>query len=474
MGRLILSDAGHARVPAALLALASLLAALGLLLVGSGLKAAPPAPVVVLDLDGPVSPASADYAVRGIARAAKEGAQLIVLRMDTPGGLDTSMRAIIKAILASPVPVATYVAPSGARAASAGTFILYASHVAAMAPGTNLGAASPVAIGGGEPAGGAPAERKSGKDGRGGDSKDTMTRKSMNDAAAYIRSLAQLRGRNAEWGERAVREAVSLPATEARKLGVIDLVAADMNDLLRQIDGRRITVNGEVRTLATADAARTEVAPDWRTRLLAVIAHPSVALVLMMIGIYGLFFEFSNPGYVAPGVIGGISLLLALYALQLLPISYAGLALIALGVALMIAELFVPSFGALGIGGIVALAIGAVILVDTDVPGYGIPWTLIAGITASTAVFIATVGGLALKAQRRPVVSGREELVGSTGEVVKVEGRETWAHVHGELWKVASRTALVPGQRVRVVAVAGLELEVVPETVGARVEPAAG
>jgi membrane-bound serine protease (ClpP class) len=459
------------RTPPLLLALLVLALALLLLRLAT---AAPPGPVVVLGLDGPISPASADYAVRGIARAAKDGAQLVVLRIDTPGGLDTSMREIIKAILASPVPVATYVAPSGARAASAGTFILYASHVAAMAPGTNLGAASPVAIGGGEPGGGAPAERKPGKDGRGGDTKDTMARKSMNDAAAYIRSLAQMRGRNADWGERAVREAVSLPAAEARKLGVVDLVAADMNDLLRQLDGRKITVNGEVRTLATANAARSELAPDWRTRLLAIIAHPSVALVLMMIGVYGLFFEFSNPGYVAPGVIGGISLLLALYALQLLPINYAGLALIALGIALMVAELFVPSFGALGIGGIVALAIGSVILVDTEVPGYGIPWTLIAGITATTAAFIAVVGGLALRSQRRPVVSGREELVGSPGEVVKVEGREAWAHVHGELWKVASEAPLAPGQRVRVVSVDGLELNVVPETAAAHPEPAAG
>jgi membrane-bound serine protease (ClpP class) len=459
---------------------AVMIAFLALLLLGTATfalrlaTAAAPAPVVVLDLDGPVSPASADYTVRGIARAAKDGAQLVVLRMDTPGGLDTSMREIVKAILASPVPVATYVAPSGARAASAGTFILYASHVAAMAPGTNLGAASPVAIGGGEPGGTPPdgRDRKAGKDG-GGD-KDTLSRKSMNDAAAYIRSLAQMRGRNVEWGERAVREAVSLPASEARKLGVIDLIATDLNDLLRQLDGRKLTVNGEVRTLATANAARTEVTPDWRTRLLAVIAHPSVALVLMMIGVYGLFFEFSNPGYVAPGVIGGIALLLALYALQLLPINYAGLALIALGIALMIAELFVPSFGALGIGGIVALAIGSVILVDTDVPGYGIPWTLVAGITATTAAFIALVGGLALKSQRRPVVSGREDMVGSAGEVVKVEGREAWAQVHGELWKVAASTPLAPGQRVRVVSVQGLELEVVPETAGARIEPAAG
>jgi membrane-bound serine protease (ClpP class) len=372
------------------------------------------------------------------------------------------MREIIKAILASPVPVATYVAPSGARAASAGTFILYASHVAAMAPGTNLGAASPVAIGGGgaEPDGRAAAGKKG--DDRPG-TRDALSRKSMNDAAAYIRSLAQMRGRNADWGERAVREAVSIPAAEAKKLGVVDVLAADLDDLLRQLDGKRLSAGGASRTLETANATRQELAPDWRTRLLSIIANPSVALVLMMIGLYGLFFEFSNPGFVAPGVIGGISLLLALYALQLLPISYAGLALIVLGVALMVAELFVPSFGALGIGGLIALAFGAVILVDTEVPGYGIPWTLIAGISASTAAFIALVGGLAIKARRRPVVSGREQLVGSPGEVVKVEGPEAWAHVHGELWKIASPSPLTPGQRVRVVSVDGLALNVVPE-----------
>jgi membrane-bound serine protease (ClpP class) len=330
-----------------------------------------------------------------------------------------------------------------------------------MAPGTNLGAASPVAVGGGDPDRGAPTDRTSGKDP--GRTADTMTRKSTNDAAAYIRSLAQMRGRNADWGERAVREAVSLPAAEARKLGVVDLVAADLNDLLRQLDGRRVIAGGESRTLQTASAPRTEVAADWRTRLLSVIANPSVALVLMMIGIYGLFFEFSNPGFVAPGVIGGISLLLALYALQLLPINYAGLALIVLGVALMIAEVFVPSFGALGLGGIAALAIGAVILVDTDAPGYGIPWLLIAGVVAATAAFVALVGGLALRAQRRPVVSGREELIGTSGEVVKVDGHEAWAQVRGELWKIASAGALAPGQRVRVVSVEGLELHVVPE-----------
>lgn len=431
--------------------------ALCMLALGCAAVHAAPAPVALLRLEGAIGPPAADYVARGLARAASDGAQLVILEIDTPGGLDTSMRQIVKAILASPVPVATYVAPGGARAASAGTFIFYASHIAAMAPGTNLGAASPVAIGFGRDSGGKDDDKEGGKG-----AKDPHSLKAMNDAAAYIRGLAELRGRNAEWAERAVREAVSLPAGEALKLKVGDYIAADRADLLRQLDGKRVAVQGNNQLLATAEAPTIDYEADWRTRLLAVITNPSIALILLMVGVYGLFFEFSNPGFVAPGVIGGISLLVALFALQLLPLNYAGLALIGLGIALMIAEMFVPSFGSLGIGGVVAFVIGAVMLVDTDVPGYGIPVALVVVVAATSALFIAAVGGLALKARRRPVVTGREQLVGTTGEVLPMSGGDRWVRVHGELWRAAADVELRPGQRVRVVGLDGLTLTVKP------------
>ena len=427
-----------------------------LLLLGitPGGQAAPGA-VWVLDIDDAIGPASADYLIRSLAQAQAQGAQLVVIRMDTPGGLDSAMRQMIKAILASPVPVATYVAPSGARAASAGTYILYASHVAAMAPGTNLGAATPVQIGGPP---GAPKDDKA----KGSDD-ETLARKQVNDAAAYMRGLAQLRGRNAEWAEKAVREAVSLPASEAVRLNVIDQVADDLPALLRKLDGKTLEVAGQPRQLHTAGASLVEHLPDWRTRVLAVITNPSVALILIMIGVYGLLFEFMSPGSTVGGVVGGICLLLALYALQLLPVSFAGVALIVLGIAFMIAEAFLPSFGVVGFGGIVAFVVGALILVDTDAPGFGIPLALIGTLAVLSALLIGGVLGMALKARQRALVSGDAGLVGSLVPVTQVMAGNPLRGVvlaQGEQWQVQCATPLQAGQLVRVTARHGVMLDV--------------
>jgi membrane-bound serine protease (ClpP class) len=421
---------------------------------------AQPAPVALVAIESVIGPATADFVGRSLERAAKDGAPLIVLRLDTPGGLDSSMRDIIRDILASPVPVAAWVGPSGARAASAGTFILYASHFAAMAPATNLGAASPVAIGGG--GGGKDDAAKDGKKG-GAPSGDTMMRKVTNDAAAYIRGLAQLRGRNAEWAEKAVREAVSLPAAEAKKIKVIDLVADSVPALLEALDGRTVEVAGEKRKLAVKGAEVVEIVPDWRTKVLAVITNPSVAYLMILLGVYALIFEFSNPGLILPGVVGAICILIAMYAFQMLPVNYAGLALLVLGIGFMVAEVWVASHGALAVGGLVAFVIASIMLLDTDVPQFEIPVSLIAGVTVASAAILFLMVGMLIRNRSRPVVSGRESLVGARGEALEDIAGEGWARVQGERWRVRADAPLRAGERLRVTAVHGLVLDATRE-----------
>lgn len=453
------------------------------LLVGLGFAAASVAAAprsgriaVVLHLDGAIGPASADYLSRGLAKADARGASIVVLRMDTPGGLDTSMREMIREIIASPVPVATFVAPGGARAASAGTYILYASHVAAMAPGTNVGAATPVEIGAlpglqprdepARPAPGGVPEEAAPKSGAEPEPTSKTDAKAINDAVAYIRALAELRGRNAEWAERAVREAASLGAGQAADAGVVDFTARDVAEVLRKADGRVVTVSGAPVTLETRGLTIVDLRPDWRHRMLAAIANPNVALILMMVGIYGLLFEFMNPGSLYPGVIGAISLLVGLYALAILPVNYVGLALVLVGVGLMVAEAFAPSFGVLGIGGVAAFLLGGMILIDTEAPGFGVSLPLIAALGAVSLAFSLLVLRLALASRRRAVVSGREEMLGALGRVLDWENGSGHVFTHSERWRAVSHAPLAPGDRVRTLAIHDLTLTVTPDESG--------
>lgn len=422
------------------------------------------ASVHVLEVDGVIGPATSDFIIRGIEHAEESKARLVVIRLNTPGGLDTAMRDIIQKILASQVPVATYVAPSGARAASAGTYILYASHIAAMAPATNLGAATPVQIGPGG-GGGDQQEPEKTKDKTPDDRKaggSAMEKKIINDAVAYIRGLAKLRGRNEQWAEKAVREAASLTASDALEQRVIDFIATDIQELVSNAHGAEVSVVTGSITVDTEKAVIEHMEMDWRSQVLAIITNPNIAYILMLLGMYGLFFELSNPGSIFPGVLGAICLLLALYAFQVLPVNYAGVALILVGMAFIVGEVFVPSFGALGIGGAIAFVVGSVILIDTEVQAFQLSLPLIITVAAFSALFLLIIATLALKQRRKPIVSGKEEMMGSVGEATEAFDTDGRIRIHGELWQAKSTQPVRQGQRVKVSGMDGLVLHIEP------------
>ncbi len=418
---------------------------------------------ILVEIQGPIGPATMDFLVSSLEEAASRSAELVIIRLDTPGGLDSSTREMVMAILNSPVPVATFVAPEGARAASAGTYLLYASHIAAMSPATNVGAATPVNMIGGNPPG-----QKRGSDGdeeHAGpepDPGDTMSRKVINDAVAYVRGLANKRGRNADWAELAVRQAASITSTEALEIGVIDLIAKDVGDLLEQVNGRTVEVQGRKRVLDTSSLLVEQLEPDWKSELLSVITSPTIAYLLLLIGVYGLILEGYNPGAIVPGVVGAICLLTALYAFQMLPVNYAGFALILLGIILMIGEVMAPSFGALGIGGVISMVIGSIILIDTDVPGFAVSRPLIGAIALAGSLGLLGIIAVAMRARQRPVVAGREQLIGATGTASRDFEQQGSIFVHGERWSAVTMSPLRAGQAVVITGIDGLTLKVRP------------
>ena len=435
--------------------------------------------VVVLEIDGAIGVATSDYLSSGIEHAESVDAELVILNMDTPGGLVSSMRDMVKAILGSSVPVVTYVTPAGARADSAGTYILLASHVAAMTPTTHLGAATPVALGGGdatpEDSSDEP-EEESSEDAADEDESEpsepqsgsAMERKVLNDAIAYIRALAERYDRNADWAEDAVRSASTLTAREALENNVIEFIAEDQADLLQQLDGHEVRVQSETVALATDSVTIENFEPDWRIKLLMVISNPEIVLILGMIGLYGLMYEGWNPGAIVPGVVGIICLLLAAYALQVLPVNYAGVALIIVGLALMTAEAFAPSFGALGLGGIAAFVFGAIMMFDSGIPGFGISIAFVVSVALTAALLIIWMVSFILKLRRRGAVSGRESIIGGIGTAMSDfnsdgEGK-VW--LEGEAWSARSTVPIEKDQEIIVTAMDGLTLDVKPAPAG--------
>jgi len=423
-------------------------------------RAVPP-PVIVVAVKGAIGVGTGHLIEEVLARARNERAGLVVLRLDTPGGLVSATRDVIAAILESPVPVALFVSPSGARAASAGTYIAYASHIAAMAPGTHLGAATPVQMG--APPAPAPPPRRDG-DKPEGQPSGAMERKVMNDAVAYLRSLAQLRGRNADWAEKAVRDGATLTAEEAVREKVVDLLAGNVGDLLDRLDGRTVrTVDGD-KLLATRHARVIDLEPGWKSRLLALVTDPNIAFILLMIGVYGIIFEFWHPGLGGPGIVGAICLVVGLMALSVLPVSLAGLALLALGVAMMAAEAFTPGIGVLALGGVVSFVLGGLFLFDpagADID-YAVAWPVVVGAAATNALLLVGLLGMILRVRRRKVVTGAEQMIGLEGSVVDWQDGRGRIRVHGEVWSARAAAPLPPGTPVRVERRDGLTLHVQP------------
>lgn len=405
-------------------------------------RLSPPANGLSLAIDGPIGPATAEYIENGIWQANAEHSPVILLTIDTPGGLDKSMRTIVQAILKSDVPVVSYVAPSGARAASAGTFILLASSVAAMAPGTNLGAATPVNLMS------TPVEGKAKDDQP--DSLSAKEKKVRNDASAYIRSLAQMHGRNENWAMQAVMDGASLSAKEALDIGVVDFISHDAADILKQVDGQLVNANGRNVILHTQSTPLTAYSPDWRVKFLMIITNPSVAYILLMVAFYGLFLEFTNPGAVIPGVVGVVSLIIALYAFQLLPVNFAGLGLIILGLIFMAIEAFMPSVGAFGLGGVVSFVCGSIFLFDRSVAGFQVSYQIIAAVTVLSVLFFVTILQLAVRSDKRKPVTGAYTLIGQEGCVIEKKSKK-WVEVQGELWPIRSGKGLASGQRVIII-----------------------